>query len=116
MNKLIPPLPPSMGKMHSDSLAIRESLSLENDNLEKQASVREHRRREKFKDHMGCSSLIIFWFMVSILLGMIFCWGWNILTPASWHFLNESQVDKIQTILFTASVVELLPSFVKKYL
>lgn len=107
---LIQPPPPN-----SDGLATKEAESYAQGTLEEDARHRDHKRREEVKDLFKSVFIygIILFFCISVAIAS--CWVWHLLTPESWHFLTDAQVNKLQLILISG-ILGNLPTFAKKYL
>lgn len=115
MKKQIPELQ-SLPMSNLDSNATKEAESFANDDLEKEAKINDHQRKELFKKHFSKAALIIFWIVVSGFIVMAIIWFYHQVTPGSLHFLNDSQTEKIQTFLFSAAIVKISKDYLSKHL
>lgn len=104
--------PPDYG----DNRASKEAESFANEDLEKEANYNAHQRKEKFKTHLSTAALIIFWIIVTSFSMMAAIWVFNLVTPESWHFLTSWQMDKLQTVLFSATAIKIGQDYMNKHL
>lgn len=110
--KIIPKPTLSSG---DDKEAMKESEYFDDADYDGISKKNEHERKEKFKKHLGVAAILIFWGAVASLLMMAAFWVYHLISPSAWHFLNQIQLDKIQTILFSATLVKIVGEFSKKY-
>ncbi len=100
-----------------DSRATEEALKIAaGDDLERDGKQREHKRHQKFRDHANIAVLILFWLIIISLGVGVMVFTWHLLTPACWHFLNDSQMEKLQTILASALLSSALTGYAKQRL
>jgi cell division septal protein FtsQ len=99
-----------------DERAVLESQALDLGNLEQEARRNAHERKEKFREHFSFAMQLIFWLAVFLIVAMGFSWAWHMIAPSSWSYLNETQIQKIETILFSGALAGLIPRFAEKYI
>lgn len=90
-----------------DGQSSKEAKSFANENLEKEAKIRAHYRKEQFRNNTSIAALIVFWLVVSSFVGMALIWVYHLVTPENWHFLSTLQNEKLQTILFSAIIIKI---------
>lgn len=105
-------LPPVLLPKIDDDKAEQEAASIGNGSLEEDAAKKEHGRDQRFKEHFSCAALIIMWLSLTIVSLMAFIWAYHFLTP--WHFLDHTQVDKIQSMLFSGIIASVAQTYIKK--
>lgn len=110
--KEIPLITPSS---ESDKNATKEAEYIANEVLEEKAKINAHNRRENFKDNLYWGVIILFWIIIVFLIIMGVIWAYHLVTPIKYHFLLDEQVNKIQTILFSASLVKISTDFIKDH-
>ena len=98
-----------------DQIANREASSLAAGlDLEQDGQEREHARHQKFRDNINKATLWIFWMIaISLLLGVA-TYAWHLMTPETWHYLTEKQLDKLQTLLGSAVLSSALTGYVNR--
>ncbi len=105
------PAPP----LGDDQLASREASSLAAGvDLETDGKHREHKRHQKFRDHINRATLWIFWIIVLGIIAGVVTYAWHLLTPDQCHYLSEKQLDKLQTLLASAVLSSSLTAYVNK--
>jgi hypothetical protein len=106
---------PPATELEGDSLAKTEAVAIGNgEDIEALALRREYDRHQNFQDWLNRGVTVI---MVTILVCLflaVISFAWHILTPASLHYLSESQLDTIKTILGTAVFSSALTGYVNK--
>ena len=95
-----------------DELATDEAKAIGDRSLQKDADSQEHGRHQKFRNHINHATLIIFWSVVVCLVVSIFIFSYHMLTPETWHFLSQSQVDTLKTVLSGAILSSAMSGYV----
>lgn len=106
---------PQFNLTNDDKSAAKEAESFANEDLDKTAKINDHNRKERFKNHLGTAALIIFWIIVVSFSIMALIWVYHLISPEKMHFLTPLQIDKLQTILFSAAVIKIGQNLVSKY-
>jgi len=106
---------PQFNPTSDDKSAAKEAESFANADLDKTAKINDHNRKERFKNHLGTAALIIFWIIVTSLSMMALILVYHLITPEKIHFLVNSQIDKLQTILFSAAIIKIGQGYIAKY-
>ncbi|CAM2331460.1 Transmembrane protein [Ralstonia mannitolilytica] len=103
------------GEVTGDRIATQEATSLAAGvDLEKDGKAQEHRRHQTFRNHINRATIWIFWVIaLSLLIGIII-FSYHLLTPDSWHFLAEKQIEKLQTLLPSAVLSSALTGYVNR--
>ena len=79
-------------------MARDESQAFANEeDLEKSAMQNAHSRRETIRAQIHAASVILFWFFFVFLIITATIWGWHVLSPAKYHFLDDAAVANIQS-------------------
>lgn len=100
---------PKFDKSDFENGASEESAKLESQafaegNYDKIAAQKKHQRQQSFHTHIHYWVLIFIWVIGLIVIASAIVWSWHMLTPVGYHFLNPTQIDKLQTS-FLISVV-----------
>lgn len=84
--------------------------------LERESEETEHDRAERFKGHFESISICAIWAIsiVVALFGLI--WFWHLVTPDSWHWLKDPQIEKLQNIFAGIVLAGMLGDHFKKRL
>lgn len=106
---------PEINLIPDDNNASKEAESFENANLEEVARRNAHQRKEHFKAHFAKAALIVFWIIVVSFLTIALIWVYHLITPEEWHFLTTLQIDKLQTILMSATVIKIGQDYLNKH-
>lgn len=107
MDSVFAPVRANDGKARSEAISMASGNDLEND-----SKVREHGRHQTFRNHLNKATIALFWVVtVSLVLGVL-TYALHMITPVSWHYLTETQFEKLQTILVAAIVSSSLRSYV----
>lgn len=84
------------------------------DQLEQDGKEKEHNRHQKFKDHVNIAVLVLFWtIVVCVLLGLL-TFLFHLICPSAWHYLDERQLEKLQTFLGAAVLSSALTEYANK--
>ncbi|WP_340529432.1 hypothetical protein [Cupriavidus necator] len=101
----------------SNATAIAQTEALRmaaGEDLESDGKAQEHRRHQTFRNHINRAAIWIFWVIAASLLIGIVTFSWHLVTPASFHFLADKQLDKLQTILGSAVLSSALTGYVNR--
>ena len=98
----------------SDDASKMEAAGFDNASLEKDAKRRSHNRREGSKDHVYYAGLFLLWLIVVVVFLGITLWGYHLLTPASIHFLDNEQIDRLENLVASAAVATLVSEYLRK--
>ncbi len=80
--------------------AIAESRAISNLNLD--ANNQDHQRDQKWKNDFHTIFLFLFKILAFLFLIMVFSLVAHWILPASWHWLNTTQLDQIKTLIAAA--------------
>ncbi|MEM8985887.1 MAG: hypothetical protein AAGC95_04110 [Pseudomonadota bacterium] len=83
--------------------------------LTNDAQQSEHYRREKIRNHIGHASLLGVWLAWSIGVVAVVIWTWHLLAPSEWRYLEDVQIDRLESILFGVVITALVSAFGRKY-
>jgi hypothetical protein len=85
-----------------DSLANKEDTSLKTgDDLKQKAIHAKHRRDQRWKFTLHWIYIVAVGAVFTIFILAVCIWSWHLLTPTFMHFLDNEQITKVQTILFS---------------
>jgi hypothetical protein len=93
------PTPESGEDTKADTEAVKIA---KGEDLEADGKKREHDRHQHFRDNVNNAVLIILWLLVACICLGVATFAWHILTPQCAHFLDDKQLEKLQTLLGTA--------------
>jgi hypothetical protein len=96
-----PPLPPADNKANAEAADFATGKLKRSDTRDK---------------HLHYCALVFMW---AALVGFLFAsgvWLFHLITPNSWHFLDDSQRSSLQNVLFTAVGSAAAGNYGKKYL
>jgi hypothetical protein len=85
----------------STELATKETLADAAGTLEKEAARGRHRRHEGLQNFLYFLVIVAFTLVFAVIAVGGILWSYHLFTPECWHFLSDSQLDKIQTSLFS---------------
>jgi len=106
---------PDLSERAGDDTAEQEANAFANDeDIEKDGRKREHGRDQKFRTHLNHAVLVIFWVFTVCTAAAVAVTAMHFLFPESWLWLNEKQLDKVQTFLLTALFSSALTGYVNK--
>ncbi|MCB9961944.1 MAG: hypothetical protein R3C00_07305 [Hyphomonas sp.] len=88
----------------SDKEAQQLTRNLSSEDLKREAEKSEHYRSEDFKNHFGFITVAALYVMAFGVFIFAATWVWHIVTPRCWHWLEDSQLSKIQNI-FTGGIL-----------
>lgn len=119
MSKKIPDIDDYCNEILKDSfgrkLAKKEGIALESDSLEDEAKRNSHGRRENFRNHIKIAAICLFWVGVICIMSLILTEAWHLITPQKYHYIDDNQKSKIETILFSGALAAMVSGFSKKY-
>ena len=84
--------------------------------LDEEAAFHAHKRRERLRTHLGFAAILLFWLFVVIVVAAVATYAWHIIAPPEFHYLEENQVNTIQTILISGLLSWIVPSYAKRYM
>lgn len=97
-----------------DTLAIKESQALSsNFDLDKAAAEADHHRFQKFKDAVNRIAIYLLWLFALLFVGGVLTIAWHLMTPEHCHYLSESQLDKLHTIVGSALFSSIATNYIK---
>lgn len=64
--------------------------------------------------HSGQIAVCLMWFFAGVFCLSMAVWLWHFLTP--WIWLDENQLSKIQTVVFSGSLGALVSAFAQKHI
>ena len=107
---------PARPSVEDDALAKKESEAFRRKrDLARETEERDHDRKQQVRDlaHFAIKAGII---VVSVLLVVgLFSWGWHLLMPNGWHWLEKDQLIKIQETMSGALIAVLVSDYARKY-
>lgn len=99
----------------SDTRANEEAVAFATErDIEKEGKEHEHDRHQAFRDHINYATIFIFWVIAACIIIGIVTFAFHMVTPESFHWLNQAQLDKLQTMLGAAVLSSALTGYVKK--
>jgi hypothetical protein len=114
MSDTVPPPPPDWASeqpWQDDPLAGFEA---ENDPLDAQILEQDKRNRLKFRRHFGRISIISMYIIWLVIVVGALSWLVNYLTP--WKFLTDSQLDKVQSIVFSGMMGAFASAWARRHI
>ncbi|WP_093385406.1 hypothetical protein [Rugamonas rubra] len=96
----------------NDALASKEAIAISNGSLQADADKQEHNRHQTFRNHINRATLIVFWSVMACLIVSIFIFTFHMITPESWHFLNDDQIGTLKTLLGGAILSSAMSGYV----
>jgi hypothetical protein len=108
IRKLLPAgldeVPPPQFGPHADSDATREAAAFASGNLEELTKRGEHKRTERFREHISMGALCFIWILFALFLIATLCLAFHYLTPRRWGWLEQDQLDTLRTIVFSGAI------------
>lgn len=77
---------------------------------------KDHQRGESLKDKLHWLTHVLIVVMAALLFFGIVTWAWHVLAPASWHWLDVSQWDRLKEAMSSALVAIVVSEYSKKFL
>lgn len=71
---------------------------------------------KRWLEHYGWIVVCLTWFFAIIFAIAVLCWTWHYLAPANWQWLDEAQLNKIQSILFSGGLGAVVSGMVRQQL
>jgi len=80
------------------------------------ANERDLDRSERFKDLFSVIAMLMLAVVAcGILLSFLF-WFWHLLTPEQWNFLEDAQLRRIETVVFSGILVGVAQTYLRKHI
>lgn len=80
------------------------------------ANGRDLQRSEQFKDLLNALAMAMLAVVaLGILLSFLF-WFWHLLTPEEWNFLDDAQLRRIETVVFSGILVGVAQTYLRKHI
>ncbi|MCA3185992.1 MULTISPECIES: hypothetical protein [unclassified Cupriavidus] len=98
--------------IHSD--ASEEEVRTAIRDIELAGRLREQARHQSFRDQVNCAMIGMFWILCASLAGGIVVYSWHLMTPLLWHFLDDAQQVRLQTLLAPAVLSSSLTGYVSR--
>ena len=76
--------------------------------------LREQARHQFFRDQINCAMIGMFWILCAALARGIVVYSWHLMTPLLWHFLDDAQQVRLQTLLAPAVLSSSLTGYVSR--
>lgn len=109
-------IPEPSTPIESDELSTLESQGFENDNLEQRAKIGDHRRREGTLDNITSAAIYALRLAVALVGIFAVTWGWHIVMPDKWRWLDRDQVATLQSIIVSGVASSALTAYIRRYL
>jgi hypothetical protein len=84
--------------------AQREARGFAAGNLEEISKRSEHRRSERFRDHISNAALCVIWVLFVLFMFAGTFLAWHYLMPRKWGWLEQDQLDTLRTIVFSGAI------------
>lgn len=84
--------------------------------LERERAQAAHDRAERFQYHLTLGLIAGLWAVVSVVILMGLFYAYHLLLPTSQHFLNDLQVNKVETLLFGSGIGVFLSRYLPRLL
>jgi hypothetical protein len=98
-----------------DDLASKESTAFADDvDLEKSARENDHYRVEDLRDVFNNAMKGLFVVAVVITEVAVIFWSWHLLLPREFWFLEQAQLDKVQSLLVAICLSGLVGGYAKR--
>ena len=90
-----------------------ESTALQKQELDAVSQRREHGRQEKLRDVLAfCVNAILM--LIFLLIGAsIILVVWHHLTPESWQWMNDEDLETVSTVLFSGILFTIIGQYVR---
>ena len=98
----------------ADSDATREAAAFAARNLEELSKRGEHKRSERFREHISMGALCIIWILLALFLIATLCLAFHYLTPRRWGWLEQDQLDTLRTIVFSGAITSTATAYFVK--
>ena len=92
--RIVPEAPP-------EGIANEEAANLEATAMA-QGRLNQHKRDDRLHGHVHLATVCFVWMYFVAMASMGAAWLWHLILPEHLRFLNEAQLDKLQTALFSA--------------
>lgn len=65
--------------------------------------------------HSGWFTVFLMWFFLAIFTSSVVSWIWHFLMPLSLHWLDDDQLSKIQSVIFSGAIAALVSTYMQKH-
>lgn len=101
----------------SDDRAKKEAMIIASgEGYEALAKKNEHDRKERFKDAYSNAGLCLFWLFFTVLVLIGVTWVYHLLLPLNCHYLENSQISKLEQLLFSGVLSSIATNFASNHL
>ena len=97
-----------------DKEAKREARAFAEGTLEEQSRRGEHRRSERFRDHISNVAVTVIWLLFSLFIVATLILTWHYLTPEKWGWLNAEQLNTLRTVVFSGAITSTATAYFVK--
>lgn len=120
MNKQkIPTLGLEKSLLQADNVSkINSEFEAENfseEKLDQEAKINEHVRTEGAKTTIHWGNIVLIVALYAMAVGSVGTLGWHLISPKTWHFLNDNQLAVLENLLFSALATSFAKEFLKKH-
>lgn len=117
----LPDIPEPTPGQPDDGAAEAQQLSrgLSPSDIRKEAAAEsDHKRTERFRNHFETVMIVSLWILAASMAVLGAVWIWHLITPehSYWHWLDESQIEKLQDILTGGLVAGLVADHLRRRL
>lgn len=116
--KIISSLNPKKILLQADQASERKSaIEAENfseENLDSEAKRNEHHRTEKSRNLLYIGNIAIIIALYFVTVAGILTLGWHWILPINWHYVSDTQLDTIKTLLFSSLATNFAKELHKK--
>jgi hypothetical protein len=105
---------PEVRASDGDSDARREAAALAAGTLEEESKRGEHRRSERFREHISRVSLVVVWFLFALFAIATLILAFHYLTPKTWGWLEPDQLDTLRTVVFSGAITSTATAYFVK--
>lgn len=80
------------------------------------ANGRDLQRSERFKDLFSLIAMLMLTVVACGILMSFLFWFWHLLTPEEWNFLEDAQLRRIETVVFSGILVGVAQTYLRKHI
>ena len=97
-----------------DNAAQREAQAFAEGTLEEQSKRREHRRSERFRDHVSLAALVVVWLIFALFAVAMLILAFHYFMPTRWGWLDKDQLDTLRTVVFSGAITSTATAYFVK--
>jgi hypothetical protein len=94
--------------------AQREARAIAAGTLEDLSKRSEHRRSEKFRDHISHAALGVIWLLFALFVISLVFLACHYLLPKQWAWLDQDQLDTLKTLVFSGAITSTATAYFAK--